>query len=166
MSRTITINLLDSDSIANAVREIDEYSQWVQRKADALAKRLAAYGLRQVRIGYNAAVYDQDKDKEVSVENRGDNTYAVVAEGHDILFLEFGSGIKYGSGHPLDSEFGYGPGTYPGQTHVPDPGYWWYTGKDGESHFSVGNAPSMVMYLTANELRNELVSIAKEVFSS
>ena len=166
MSRTITINILDPDSIANAVREIQEYSEWVQRKADALAKRLAAYGLRQVRIGYNAAVYDQDKDIDVSVENRGDNTYAVVAEGHDILFLEFGSGIKYGSGHPLDSEFGYGPGTYPGQTHVPDPGYWWYTGKDGESHFSVGNAPSMVMYLTANELRNELVSIAKEVFSS
>lgn len=166
MSRTITINLLDPESIAKAVREIDEYSQWVQQKADALAKRLAAYGLRQVRIGYNAAVYDQDKDIEVSVENRGDNTYAVVAEGHDVLFLEFGSGIKYGAGHPLDSEFGYGPGTYPGQTHVPDPGYWWYTGKDGKSHYSVGNAPSMVMYLTANELRNELVSIAKEVFSS
>ena len=166
MSKTITINLLDTSSIDKAVREIKEYSEWVQRKARELAERLADYGLTRVRTGYDAAVYGEDKDVAVSVEKRDENTYAVVASGHDVLFLEFGSGIKYGSGHPLDGELGYGPGTYPGQTHVPDPGYWWYTGADGKSHFSEGEAPSMVMYLTVMEIEMDLTKIAREVFGS
>ena len=166
MSKTITFDIFDPASIQRAAQEIREYSKWVQDKADMLARRLAAYGLTRVRIGYNAAVYDQDKDVEVSVENSGDNTYVIRASGRDVLFLEFGSGIRYGDGHPLNGEFGMGPGTYPGQTHVPDPGYWWYTGEDGKSHYSVGNAPSMVMYLTGMELRNELTRIAREVFSA
>lgn len=166
MSKTIYINILDASSVDSAIREIQEYAKWVQTKAEALAKRLAAYGLTQVRIGYNAAVYDEDKHIEVSVANRGDGTYAITAEGRDVLFLEFGSGVRYGDGHPLNGDLGMGPGTYPGQTHVPEPGYWWYTGEDGESHFSVGNAPSMVMYLTGMELEREVERIAREVFST
>lgn len=165
MSKTIAIDILDASSVDAAVREIQEYAKWVQTKAEALAKRLAAYGLTQVRIGYNAAVYDEDKHIEVSVANRGDNTYVITAEGRDVLFLEFGAGVRYGDGHPLNGDLGMGPGTYPGQTHVPEPGFWWYTGEDGESHFSVGNAPSMVMYLTGMELEREVERIAMEVFS-
>ena len=80
--------------------------------------------------------------------------------------MEFGSGVKYGAGHPLDGDLGMGPGTFPGQTHVPQPGYWWYKGEDGKSHYSVGNAPSMVMYLTGKELEWEVERIAKEVFGT
>lgn len=152
--------------VADAVRDLNLYTAWVKRKTEALAKRLAAYGLTQVRIGYNAAVYDQDKDVEVSVRSLGENTYAIVASGRDVLFLEFGAGVRYGEGHPLNGELGMGPGTYPGQTHVPVPGYWWYTGEDGKSHYSVGNAPGMVMYLTGMELEREVERIAREVFST
>ena len=162
----ITINPFDPSSVDKAVRELRQHSDWIKRKTEALAKRLAAYGLTQARIGYNAAVYEQDKHVEVSVENRGENTYAIVASGRDVLFLEFGSGVKYGEGHPLNAEMGMGPGTYPGQTHVPTPGFWWYTGEDGKSHYSVGNAPSMVMYLTGMELEREVLNIAREVFAS
>ena len=164
MSRTITVDIFDAASIAKAAKELREYSKWIKGKADELAKRLAEYGLSRVRMGYAAAIYDGDKDIEVTVEDQGTNTYAIVASGTKVLFLEFGTGIKYGDGHPLNSEFGFGPGTYPGQTHVPQPGYWWYTGSDGESHYSVGNAPSMVMYITGMELRDEIENIAKEVF--
>lgn len=165
MSRTIHVDLLNPASIDAAVQELRDYAKWVERKAEALAKRLAAYGLTQVRIGYNAAAYPQDRHIEVSVESRGENTYAIVASGRDVLFLEFGAGVRYGGGHPLNGDLGMGPGTYPGQTHVPNPGYWWYTGEDGESHYSVGNAPSMVMYLTGMELEREFVRIAREVFA-
>lgn len=165
MSKIINVSL-DTASINAAVQELRDYAKWIETKADALAKRLAAYGLRQVRVGYNAAVYEQDKHIEVSVESRGENTYAVVANGRDVLFLEFGAGVRYGDGHPLNGDFGMGPGTYPGQTHVPEPGYWWYTGEDGESHYSVGNAPSMVMYMTGMELEREYTRIAREVFAS
>ena len=166
MNRTISIDVLSAASIDAAIRELEAYAVRVRARTEALVKRLAAYGLTQARIGYNAAVYDEDKDVEVSVESRGENTYAIVASGHDVLFLEFGAGVRYGGGHPLNGELGMGPGTYPGQTHVPEPGYWWYTGEDGESHYSVGNAPSMVMYLTGIELEREILRIAREVFST
>ena len=169
MSKTINIDIFDPASIQAAVREIEAYKKWVIEKTNTLAERLAQYGLSRVQVGYASAIYDREKtgrDVTVTVEERGTGQYAIVAGGHDVLFLEFGSGIKYGAGHPLDSKLGMGPGTYPGQTHVPEPGYWWYKGEDGKRHYSVGNAPSMVMYLTSMELETEVERIAKEVFST
>jgi hypothetical protein len=169
VSRTITIDVFDPASVSRAAQEIRQYAQWVQRKTEELAKRLAEYGLRRVQVGYAAALYDVDKtqrDVVLSVEERGVGQYAIVAYGYDVLLLEFGSGVVYGGGHPLNSELGMGPGTFPGQTHVPTPGYWWYKGEDGKSHYSVGNAPSMVMYLTGMEMEREVERIAREVFST
>lgn len=165
MSKTITIDIFNPESIRAAQREIQAYKQWVIRKTEELAQRLAEYGVQRVEVGYAEALYDGDKDITYTVEQRGERSYAIVASGKTVLFLEFGAGV-IGEGHPLDGEFGYGPGTYPGQTHVPVPGFWWYTGSDGESHYSRGNPPSMVMYQTGKELRTELLRIAREVFSA
>lgn len=169
MSKTIHLDPFDPASVSACIREIEAYKKWVIEKTHELAERLAKFGLQRVQVGYAAALYDEDKtqrDVTLTVEQRGEGQYAIVAYGYDVLFLEFGSGIKYGAGHPLNSKFGMGPGTFPGQTHVPNPGYWWYTGEDEKSHYSVGNAPSMVMYLTGMELRWEVERIAKEVFKS
>lgn len=169
MSRTITIDVFDPASVNRAAQEIRQYAQWVQRKTEELARRLSEYGLTRIQAGYAAALYDVDKtqrDVTLTIEKRGEGQYAIVAYGYDVLLLEFGSGIKYGAGHPLDGELGMGPGTFPGQTHVPTPGYWWYKGEDGKSHYSVGNAPSMVMYLTGMEMEREVERIAREVFST
>lgn len=166
MTKSIHLNIFDPASINKAIRDIEGYKKWLWDKAEQLAQRLAEYGLRRVEMGYAAAVFDGDKDVTVKVEPCGKGKYAIVASGTKLLLLEFGSGIKYGAGHPQAGKFGYGPGTYPGQTHVPDPGFWWYTGSDGKSHYSVGNAPSAVMYLTGIELRLEIERIAKEVFRS
>lgn len=159
---------LDPASIESAIRELNDYKDRLNSKAQELASRLAEYGLSRVGIGYAAAemLYDGDKDVSVRVEKRDENTYAIVAGGETVLFLEFGAGIRYGSGHPMAGQFGYGPGTYPGQTHAMNPNGWWFTGSDGKGHHSYGNAPSMVMYITAMELEREVARIAKEVFSS
>ena len=166
MSRTIHIDLMDSSSIDRAIRELRDYPRWIERKAGELAQRLAEYGLARVEMGYAAALYDGDKDVDVTVEKRDENAYAIVASGATVLILEFGAGVTYGSGHPQAGEFGYGPGTYPGQTHAMNPKGWWFTGSDGESHHSYGNVPSMVMYITGIELEQEVERIAKEVFRS
>ena len=166
MSKTIRVNVFDVSSINSAVHELQMYAVWVQRKANELAERLADYGLQRVEIGYAGALYDGDKDVEVTVERREENTYAIVASGATVLILEFGAGVTYGNGHPQAAEFGYGPGTYPGQTHAFDPKGWWYTGSDGKGHHSYGNAPSMVMYITGIELEQEVERVAKEVFST
>ena len=165
MSKTIRVNVFDVSSINTAVRQLEQYEQRLRKKAAEIAERLAQYGLQRVELGYAGAIYDGDKDVQVTVENRGENTYAIVASGATVLILEFGAGVTYGSGHPQASEFGYGPGTYPGQTHAFDPKGWWYTGSDGKGHHSYGNAPSMVMYITGIELEQEVERVAREVFS-
>jgi hypothetical protein len=166
MSKTIRVNVFDVSSINSAVHELQMYAVWVQRKANELAERLADYGLQRVEIGYAGALYDGDKDVEVTLERREENTDAIVASGATVLILEFGAGVTYGNGHPQAAEFGYGPGTYPGQTHAFDPKGWWYTGSDGKGHHSYGNVPSMVMYITGIELEQEVERVAKEVFST
>ena len=87
MSKTIHIDIFDPASIDAAVREIREYSAWVQRKTEELAKRLAEFGLRRVQVGYAAALYDRDKtqrDVVLTVEERGKGQYAIVAYGFDV----------------------------------------------------------------------------------
>lgn len=162
MSKTIHIDLMDSSSIDRAIHELRDFQQWLERKAGELAERLAEYGLTRVEMGYAAALYDGDKQVSVTVEKRDENTYAIVASGATVLILEFGAGVTYGYGHPQAGEFGYGPTTYPGQTHAADPKGWWIPG--GEHTY--GNPPSMTMYRTAKELEQEVERIAKEVFRS
>lgn len=164
MNRVIRFSL-DSAGIQGAIRELRDYQQRLRTKCAELSERLAQYGLQRAQMEYDAAIYDGTKDVTVNVEERGENTYAIVASGRTVLILEFGAGI-YGDGHPLAGEMGYGPGTYPGQTHVPDPGYWWFTDENGKSVYSYGNPPSMAMYMTSVELMSEIERIAREVFST
>jgi len=164
MSKVISLTL-DSASIDAAIAELKSYNAWVKTKAEELARRLADMGAVNVSLGYSRAVYTGLNDISVTVEQRGVNSYAIVANGEAVLFVEFGAGVTYGYGHPEPSVEGVpmGPGTYPnGKGHWDDPRGWWIPG--GEHTY--GNPPSMTMYLTAKDLRNQLESIAQEVFSS
>ena len=165
MSRTITIDIFNPASIDAAVKEIRDYAEWVKRKTAELARRLADMGAVNVSLGYSRAVYTGGNDISVTVEQQGENSYAIIANGEAVLFVEFGAGVTYGYGHPQPSVEGtpMGPGTYPSEKgHWNDPKGWWIPG--GEHTY--GNPPSMTMYLTAKELRNQLEDIAREVFSS
>ena len=165
MSRTITIDIFNPASIDAAVKEIRDYANWVKRKTAELARRLADMGAVNVSLGYSRAVYTGGNDISVTVEQQGENSYAIIANGEAVLFVEFGAGVTYGYGHPQPSVDGtpMGPGTYPSEKgHWNDPNGWWIPG--GEHTY--GNPPSMTMYLTAKELRNQLEDIAREVFSS
>lgn len=165
MSRTITIDIFNPASIDAAVKEILDYADWVKRKMAELARRLADMGAVNVSLGYSRAVYTGGNDISVTVEQQGENSYAIIANGEAVLFVEFGAGVTYGYGHPQPSFEGtpMGPGTYPSEKgHWNDPKGWWIPG--GEHTY--GNPPSMTMYLTAKELRNQLEDIAREVFSS
>jgi hypothetical protein len=92
----------------------------------------------------------------------------LTVSSESILFWEFGSGIRFNSGtkHPKADEFGMGPGTYPGQTHVPDPGYWYYYPKGSDNAVrSEGTQATMPMYKASMEMISKIHQIAKEVFS-
>ena len=144
--------------------ELKEYQRWQKDKAKELAERLAMLGASVASIRFSRAVYTGMRDSAVSVVAI-QNGYAVKADGESVLFIEFGAGITYGTGHPEASEFGMGPGTYPdGKGHWDDPNGWYLPKSAGGGH-TFGNPPAMPMYEARKQIEQELPRIVKEVFT-
>lgn len=163
--RTIRVKLNES-SIDAAIKELKEYKSWVKRKKVELLERLAAIGATQISISFARTPYTGEKDYEIAVEQVDKRKFAIIVDGETAAILEFGAGITYGDGHPYNSEFGMGPGTYPdGKGHWDDPKGWYLPIEKGGEH-TYGNPPSMGMYNAAKNMREQLETIAREVFGT
>ena len=156
---------LNPSSIENAIQQLESYRDGLNRKAQMLCEQLASMGAMYAEWNFSGVLYAGDIDYHVEVEERGENVYAIKASGRTVMLLEFGAGVRHGYGHPLASEFGMGPGTYPGQKHAFDPNGWWFR-QGGTKIHTYGNAPGMAMYNAAKDLRSEILKVAQEVFKS
>ena len=146
--RTIKCNL-SGKSIRNAIKELKNYENNLQRKNQIFVQKLADAGILVIRETMESIV-------GASIRLTGDK----------VLFLEFSAGITYGTDtYPLPSGSEYGIGTYPGQTHAYDPNGWWYIDESGNKHHSYGNRAYMPMYHAEEAIILAIHSIAKEVFS-
>lgn len=160
--KKVTVDLSTS-GIERLQKAVREYKQWQKEKTDELTRRLAMLGATTASLRFSRAIYTGPKDAVITVEEI-DNGYVVKAEGECVLFVEFGSGIKYGSGHPENAEYGMGPGTYPnGKGHWDDP-RGWYLPKDKGGGHTYGNPPTMAMYDARKTIEQDLVRIVREVF--
>ena len=160
MPKRIVINGLSQESIDNAIREVRNYKAWVLQKENELRVRLAAVGATVASIQFSRAIYNGTNDVSVRVDNTG-SVAVIYAEGEAVAFIEFGSGDRYGHGHPQAGEFGMGPGTYPdGKGYWDNPKGWWY----GHSQHTYGNPPAMAMYQAVQAMTEQITTIAKEVF--
>ena len=164
MDRTIQIELTNK-SIGKAIRELRKYSAWVQKKEVELRSRLAMVGATAASIQFSRAIYDGSDDISVRVDDTG-SVAVIYAEGESVAFIEFGTGKKYGYGHPQAGEFGFGPGTWSdgpeGKGHWDNEKGWWY----GDSQHTYGNPPAMAMYAAVREISEQVTRIAREVFST
>ena len=160
MAKTIVIDPLDQKSISAAIKEVKRYKAWVLAKEAELRQRLAMLGASVASIQFSRAIYSGSNDVTVRVDNTG-SVAVIYAEGESVAFIEFGSGAKYGYGHPNAGELGVGPGTYPdGKGHWDDPNGWYYA--HGQHTF--GNPPAMAMVKDVQEMAEQLTTIAREVF--
>lgn len=163
MPKTIRLNPFSSEDIEKAVAEVRRYRAWVEQKEADLRMRLASLGATVASIQFSRAVYNGTNDVSVRVDSMGDRA-VIYAEGESVAFIEFGSGARYGYGHPQAGEFGVGPGTYSdgpnGKGHWNNPKGWWY----GHGQHSYGNPPAMAMYDAVQAMTEQLTMIAKEVF--
>ena len=163
MSKKITIEL-NNKSINSAIKELKRYKAWVEKKEAELRIRLATLGATVASIQFARATYNGVNDVSVRVDDTG-SVAVIYAEGEKLAFIEFGSGAKYGYGHPMAGEFGMGPGTWSegeeGKGHWQDEKGWWY----GSGQHSYGNPPAMAMYEAVQKITEEITQIAKEVFS-
>lgn len=161
MPKEIVINLMDAGSIKRAISALRDYKNWVIAKETELRNRLAAAGATVASIQFARAIYNGTNDVTVRVDNTG-SVAVIYAEGSAVAFIEFGSGAKYGYGHPQAAEFGTGPGTYPGgKGHWDNPKGWWY----GHGQHSSGNPPAMAMYQAREQIVEQVTQIAREVFA-
>lgn len=131
------------------------------QKTNELCERLAAYGLTLVNASYDGAIYEGEKDVNVYAEQM-ENGFRIVAEGMTVLILEFGAGVTYGYGHPQPLQ--YGPGTYPSTKGNWDNPNGWHLPKSKGGAHTYGNAPSITMYNTFQDLQAEVERTAREVF--
>lgn len=151
---------LSTAGIERLQKELTDYRQWQKQKAKELAERCAMLGVQVARVQFERGSYLGEKDVSVTAEPKG-NGYIVRADGKSVLFIEFGTGITYGFGHPEAQEHGMGPGTYPdGKGHWNDPRGWYIPG----GQHTYGNPPAMPMYTARKTIEEELPRIVKEVF--
>lgn len=175
--RTIKIDLFDSKSLQKAIDEINRYKNDLPRKCELLCQRLAELG---VQVSNTALREGKSEDYQPStkvsyeIDASGNIVRAkIVASGPYILFLEFGSGIRYsGTKNPKAAEMGYGPGTYPSNAPQQNPPYdnwesptgWYYYGDDGQVHHTYGVRAKMPMYRASEEIMKSVNKVAKGVF--
>ena len=164
MTKTIQVELTNK-SINSAIKELRNYKIWVETKERELRLRLAQLGATVASIQFSRAIYNGTNDVTVRVDDTG-SVAVIYAEGESVAFIEFGSGARYGYGHPQAGEFGVGPGTYSdgpdGKGKWDNEHGWWY----GHGQHSYGNPPAMAMYGAVQAITEQITKIAREVFSS
>jgi hypothetical protein len=159
VAKTINVEL-STKGINQAIKELKLYKAWVLQKEEELRIRLATLGATVASIKFSGAKYDGVKDVTVRVDDTG-SVAVIYAEGEAVAFIEFGTGITYGYGHPQAAQFGVGPGTYPeGKGNWNKPKGWWY----GKRQHTYGNPPAMAMYDAVQAMTVDLTRIAREVF--
>lgn len=160
------------NSIDDVIKKLDQYEKEIKQKTETFVRKLAELGVTeayQVLAFEGSGDAPRDADFQVEVDGSGNPIRAIIrASGEGLLFWEFGAGNYYNgmqSPNPKAAELGMGIGTYPEQTHVPNPGYWYYY-KDGEAKAtrSVGTEATMPMYRASIEMITRMGEIAKEVF--
>jgi hypothetical protein len=164
---------LSEQSIEKAIRELNNYKKWLQDCTEKFLKELADAGVEIATAKFRAADYDGTNDVSVSVENRDKNKIAVVAVGGAVLFIEFGTGIKYPNDHPEAGKNGFTHGGYGHHLGRLQNG-WRYQGEPGthgerdDEHpgyiKTKGNKANMCMYETIKELEDKFEEIARRVY--
>ena len=83
-----------------------------------------------------------------------------------LLAIEFGAGVHFNpTPNPLiSSEFPYGVGTFPGQTHAYEDMWWYWDENTQEWKPTHGVKATMPMYNADMEIIQNVVKYAKEVF--
>ena len=171
---TIKIKLNDHD-INLAIKELQTYKKWIKEKTHKLLNTLSEEGLQIASVKFDNAIYDGTNDVACKIEQRGDNKVAILAIGSAVLFIEFGTGIRYPNNHPeatkygmIHGKYGYGLGKFSkGWRYKGNPGTNCEiitSGKHAGEVHTYGNPANMSLYLTINELEDKFEKIAKKVF--
>ena len=171
----INIKISNVDKV---IRQLENYKKTLKRKQKLLLKKLAEIGINIATTRFVSAQYDGMNDVVVNSvpEWIGENKIAISAVGNSVLFIEFGTGVYHPETHPKANELGFPRGVFGQGKGSHDS--WTYYGEAGSSGELVrksdkgdvmrthGNPPARAMYDAAEEMKEKVLTIAKEVFGS
>lgn len=165
---------LDPKSIAEAIRELQQYQKEVESKTRLLVQRLTDFGVEMARVKIvNLGAVDSGELLS-GVDGYYSPTLGVgfvrVASDH-AAFVEFGTGVvgqqnPHQNGEYLSkASWGYATGQKIFTTQNGKVG-WIYPTDDGGFRFTEGMKSRPFMYQTALEIQRIFPRVAKEVFGT
>ena len=185
--KTYRVDVLSISSVENLKRQLEEYKNELPKKVNQLVSRLADVGI-SVGMANTGTLDDLGNvsslvsfTKQVNQEKYGataimimDDIMPVIStwwtsnglksvEVSPSLMYEYGSGNYAKDLNAIKNPQG-GKGTFPGQTHAKDPDGWWWVDETGKRHESKGITPTHPMYYATQEMYEQVVNIAREVF--
>lgn len=175
MAKKVIRGDLSSKGIQSIIDQLKGYKTDLHRKAELFCEKLAESGLEVAEshiaespLGKTISVrIDMEpadagcKAMLIATGQKKSNDYGTIST---LLMVEFGAGIHYNSNaNPKAGEMGYGVGTFPGQIHAFEDG-WYYWGEDEKWHYTHGIKATMPMYNASVAIREKVQECAKEVF--
>lgn len=169
----IYFNPLSPSSVAAAMKDLEAYKRKLMRLETELPKALAEYGVIQAQAKFDTAAYDVmvsggggHPSISVSPVQIDEKTWAIVANGHEVCFVEFGAGVWFnGDGGNYKGErppgvvgigeYGLGNGNKP----------FWARPKNAGGGLTRGTPASNAMYFTTQDIRERIAEEAKRILS-
>ena len=159
-------------------RQLLQYKDELPTKCEKLVSRLLQSGaaVSQSRIGESPLGKYVTVTTNISADKMGCKGILLAKgavkeqEGYApfsiLLAIEFGAGAHFNpTPNPLiGSEFPYGVGTYPGQTHAYEDMWFYWDEKTQEWKPTHGVKATMPMYNADMEIIQNVAKVAKEVF--
>ena len=161
---------IDLGNLNQALKDIVAYAQRFESNVTEMVRQTTELGRSEATTNFSTAQYDGRNDVNVTSKVYK-KVGEIVASGKTVLFIEFGTGIHYGGGHPEGTSLGYVPGSY-GPNGLKD--YWFYKGDPGtngtpsiinpRSIITHGNPANRCLYNAGKEIERNAGRIARGVF--
>jgi len=170
----INVDIFSSGGIASARKSLERLIDRVQKMETELPKALAEYGMNAATVRFSSAVYDillsgawSTPDIRVSAEQTADG-WAVVANGREVCFIEFGAGVYYNGGNssylgerPKEivgiGEYGQGKGKRD---------MWVFYDESDDKAWTHGTPANNVLYYTAQDMKARIEEEARRILTS
>lgn len=175
--KTIAVNLFDSKSIQNAIKQIEQYRNDLPRKCQEICRRLSEEGVRVADVAINSVPIGKTITLTTDINPSKMGCQAIMKmtgretrteDGrifYTALAIEFSAGVRYANtASPKAKDFGMGTGTFPNAKHSWQMEGWYYLGDDGNWHHSYGVQASHPLYSASVAMRQKLENVVNDVF--
>lgn len=151
---------MSPESCQEAIEILRSYYQTIKPKLDLVCKKLAEIGAAEAQKRF--ARGDHGNGGVAVTTMPMANGYRILANGHDVYFIEFGTGFMTQPHGDAVSVPVY-PGSYSEQNKqiFSELGYWWYGGEKLQ-----GTEAEMPLYFAGEAIRKNYKRVMKEVFGT